>query len=107
LPRGLLFVFDFLLHMLQTTARAHGGHGMLQKADSPSSDFDDDFRVLNPLDCLQTSGDASVSAFPDNDNLFQWIGTIRGPAATVSTSCLTVKLCLFPSSLFLSVVVRL
>ena len=29
------------------------------------------------------SGDASVSAFPDNDNLFKWIGTITGPAATV------------------------
>ena len=32
---------------------------------------------------LQMNADTSISAFPDNDNLFSWVGTIKGPAATV------------------------
>lgn len=44
------------------------------------------------------SADKSVSAFPESDNLFQWIGTITGPKDTVYES-LTYKLHLeFPSS---------
>ena len=29
------------------------------------------------------SGEKGVSAFPDGDNLFKWIGTINGPIGTV------------------------
>jgi len=29
------------------------------------------------------SGEKGVSAFPDGDNLFKWIGTIQGPIGTV------------------------
>jgi len=29
------------------------------------------------------SGDKGISAFPDGDNLFRWIGTITGPSDTV------------------------
>lgn len=29
------------------------------------------------------SGDKGISAFPDGDNLFRWIGTINGPIGTV------------------------
>jgi len=31
------------------------------------------------------SADPGVSAFPDGDNLFKWIGTIEGGKGTVST----------------------
>ena len=31
----------------------------------------------------QTSADAGISAFPDGDNIFSWIGTIEGAAGTV------------------------
>ena len=30
------------------------------------------------------SGDKGISAFPESDNLFKWIGTIDGAAGTVS-----------------------
>lgn len=33
---------------------------------------------------LQLSADPGVSAFPDGDNLFKWIGTIEGGKGTVS-----------------------
>jgi ubiquitin-conjugating enzyme E2 C len=32
---------------------------------------------------LMMSGDTSVTAFPDGDNLFEWIGTIEGVEGTV------------------------
>lgn len=32
---------------------------------------------------LQMSGDKGISAFPESDNLFKWIGTIDGAAGTV------------------------
>lgn len=31
----------------------------------------------------QMSGDKGISAFPESDNLFRWIGTIDGAAGTV------------------------
>merc|ERR1712243_481332 len=38
---------------------------------------------------LMMSGDKGISAFPEGDNLFKWIGTITGPASTVKfiTGC--------------------
>lgn len=30
------------------------------------------------------SGDKGISAFPDGDDVFSWIGTIIGPQGTVS-----------------------
>lgn len=32
---------------------------------------------------VQTCGDPGISAFPEGDNIFSWIGTIKGSAATV------------------------
>lgn len=31
----------------------------------------------------QTKADAGISAFPDGDNIFNWVGTIEGAAGTV------------------------
>ena len=31
----------------------------------------------------QTSADAGISAFPEGDNIFNWVGTIAGGAQTV------------------------
>jgi ubiquitin-conjugating enzyme E2 C len=54
-------------------------------------------RLQKELMTLMMSGDKGISAFPDGDNLFRWIGTICGPAGTVYDS-LTYKLVLeFPS----------
>lgn len=33
--------------------------------------------------CAQTSADAGISAFPESDNIFNWVGTITGGAQTV------------------------
>ena len=30
-----------------------------------------------------TSGDAGISAFPEGDNIFNWVGTIKGSVGTV------------------------
>ncbi|XP_020284179.1 ubiquitin-conjugating enzyme E2 C isoform X2 [Pseudomyrmex gracilis] len=47
---------------------------------------------------LMTNCEQGVSAFPDGENLFSWIGTIRGPRDTVYAD-LTYKLTLeFPPS---------
>lgn len=35
---------------------------------------------------VQLSGDKSISAFPDNDNLFNWIATITGGTGTIYES---------------------
>ena len=43
------------------------------------------------------SGNKSVSAFPDGDNLFEWVGTIEGSEGTVYAG-LTYKLAMrFPA----------
>ena len=41
------------------------------------------------------SGDPGISAFPDGDNLFKWIGTVVGPKGTVSHQnfCLPSNIC--------------
>lgn len=46
---------------------------------------------------LLTSGDKGISAFPESDSLFRWVGTIHGAAGTVHED-LRYKLSLeFPS----------
>lgn len=40
-------------------------------------------RLQQELLSLMMSGEKGVSAFPDGDNLFKWIGTIQGPVGTV------------------------
>ena len=40
-------------------------------------------RLQQELLSLMMSGEKGVSAFPDGDNLFKWIGTISGPVGTV------------------------
>ena len=34
----------------------------------------------------QMTTDQGVSAFPEGDNMFKWVGTIRGPVGTVSVA---------------------
>lgn len=43
-------------------------------------------RLQQELLSLMMSGEKGVSAFPDGDNLFKWIGTIQGPIGTVHSS---------------------
>ncbi|EDV25464.1 Ubiquitin-conjugating enzyme E2 C [Trichoplax sp. H2] len=54
-------------------------------------------RLQRELMTLMMSGDYGISAFPDNNNMFRWIGTIIGAKGTVYDS-LEYKLTLeFPS----------
>uniref|UniRef100_A0A8R7PRN2 E2 ubiquitin-conjugating enzyme n=1 Tax=Triticum urartu TaxID=4572 RepID=A0A8R7PRN2_TRIUA len=39
-------------------------------------------RLQSELMALMMGGDPGVSAFPEGDNIFQWVGTIDGSAAT-------------------------
>jgi hypothetical protein len=51
-------------------------------------------RLQQELLSLMMSGEKGISAFPDGDNLFKWIGTIQGPIGTVkmiSLFCLKYK----------------
>ncbi|KAG0721858.1 Ubiquitin-conjugating enzyme E2 C [Chionoecetes opilio] len=55
-------------------------------------------RLQHELMTLMISKDKSISAFPEGDNLFKWVGTLTGPASTVYEG-LTYRLALeFPSS---------
>ncbi|GLV39585.1 vihar [Carabus blaptoides fortunei] len=55
-------------------------------------------RLQKELMVLMMSSDKSISAFPDGENLFKWIGTICGPKDTVYDE-LKYKLSLeFPNS---------
>ncbi|XP_075396599.1 ubiquitin-conjugating enzyme E2 C-like isoform X2 [Tenrec ecaudatus] len=40
-------------------------------------------RLQEELMTLMMSGNKGISAFPESDNLFKWIGTIHGAAGTV------------------------
>eukprot|EP00164_Ancoracysta_twista_P014275 GFYU01023204.1.p1 GENE.GFYU01023204.1~~GFYU01023204.1.p1 ORF type:complete len:176 (+),score=51.73 GFYU01023204.1:77-604(+) len=40
-------------------------------------------RLSSELMSLMMAQDAGISAFPQNDNLFEWIGTIKGSDGTV------------------------
>ncbi|XP_045150148.1 ubiquitin-conjugating enzyme E2 C-like, partial [Echinops telfairi] len=54
-------------------------------------------RLQQELMTLMMSGDKGISAFPESDKLFKWIGTIHGAAGTVYED-LRYKLSLkFPS----------
>jgi ubiquitin-conjugating enzyme E2 C len=54
-------------------------------------------RLQSELMSLMTKADAGISAFPDGDNIFNWVGTIEGAAGTVYEG-LTYKLSLaFPN----------
>ena len=54
-------------------------------------------RLQSELMSLMASADPGVSAFPDGDSLFSWLGTIQGAAGTVYEG-LSYKLSLkFPS----------
>ncbi|GAB1601882.1 ubiquitin-conjugating enzyme E2 C-like [Argonauta hians] len=72
------------------------------KKEIPTSSAKDNHsvskRLQQELMVLLSSGDSRVSAFPDGDNLFKWIGTIEGAPGTVYDG-LRFKLVLhFPSS---------
>ncbi|ROT80503.1 ubiquitin-conjugating enzyme E2 C [Penaeus vannamei] len=55
-------------------------------------------RLQHELMTLMMAANKGISAFPDGDNLFKWIGTITGPASTVYEG-LSYKLSLeFPCS---------
>jgi ubiquitin-conjugating enzyme E2 C len=87
---------------MATQNMAHSGQSSSQKGaegtDSGSKDTHSvSKRLQKELMTLMMSGDKGISAFPDGDNLFRWIGTITGPLSTVYEG-LTYKLVLeFPS----------
>uniref|UniRef100_A0A8D2GVX5 Ubiquitin-conjugating enzyme E2 C n=1 Tax=Urocitellus parryii TaxID=9999 RepID=A0A8D2GVX5_UROPR len=82
-----------LLERVNTRRREHppGAHGLgflLPRSRS---------RLQQELMTLMMSGDKGISAFPESDNLFKWVGTIHGAAGTVYED-LRYKLSLeFPS----------
>ena len=41
-------------------------------------------RLQQELLALMMSGDKGISAFPNGDDVFSWVGTIVGPQDTVS-----------------------
>uniref|UniRef100_A0A6I8P669 Ubiquitin conjugating enzyme E2 C n=1 Tax=Ornithorhynchus anatinus TaxID=9258 RepID=A0A6I8P669_ORNAN len=43
-------------------------------------------RLQQELMTLMMSGDRGISAFPESDNLFRWVGTIHGAVGTSPTS---------------------
>jgi len=79
-----------------------GERGNARKANDGSSSGGRDThsvskRLHSELLSLMTKGDKGISAFPDGDNIFKWVGTIQGPSDTVFSG-ITFKLSLeFPS----------
>ena len=56
-------------------------------------------RLQSELMALMASADVGISAFPDGDSLFAWLGTIQGAAGTAFEG-LSYKLSLkFPSGM--------
>ncbi|KAK4321730.1 hypothetical protein Pmani_007471 [Petrolisthes manimaculis] len=55
-------------------------------------------RLQHELMTLMMSTDKGISAFPDGDNLFKWVGTITGPASTVYDGLMYRLSLEFPSS---------
>lgn len=69
-----------------------------EKQNAPKDNHAVSKRLQKELMVLMTSTEKGVSAFPDGENLFKWIGTITGPRDTVYAG-LTYKLTLeFPHS---------
>uniref|UniRef100_A0A8C7ATX7 Ubiquitin-conjugating enzyme E2 C n=1 Tax=Neovison vison TaxID=452646 RepID=A0A8C7ATX7_NEOVI len=58
-------------------------------------------RLQQELMTLMMSGDKGISAFPESDNLFKWVGTIHGAAGLLLP--LPLPLLVFPLSLSLCV----
>uniref|UniRef100_A0A671EKZ8 UBC core domain-containing protein n=1 Tax=Rhinolophus ferrumequinum TaxID=59479 RepID=A0A671EKZ8_RHIFE len=54
-------------------------------------------RLQQELMTLMMSGDKGISAFPESDNLFKWVGTIHGAAGTMVCPFLNfcIGLCIF------------
>ena len=48
-------------------------------------------RLQQELMSLMMSGDKGISAFPNGDDVFSWIGTIKGPQGTVITYLKTIN----------------
>jgi len=64
------------------------GPSLPRPAPSPSVFFQVFGTVVEPSSFplssnSQTKADAGISAFPDGDNIFNWVGTIEGAAGTV------------------------
>ena len=69
----------------KTASKSHGDSQAVTK------------RLQSELMALMASADVGISAFPDGDSLFSWIGTLTGAAGTVFEG-LSFKLSLkFPS----------
>lgn len=62
-----------------TNLRKAKDNGIATKKDSSSVKK----RLQQELMSLMMSSDDGVSAFPEEDNMFKWIGTIEGPKDTV------------------------
>ena len=83
------------------TASLSPGH---RKQDPPAPSGQSDShavskRLQSELMSLMASADPGVSAFPDGDSLFSWLGSIQGVQGTVYES-LSYKLSLkFPSGM--------
>ncbi|OXU23651.1 ubiquitin-conjugating enzyme E2 C [Nasonia vitripennis] len=69
-----------------------------EKQSMPKDNHAVSKRLQKELMILMMSTEKGVSAFPEGENLFKWVGTIAGPADTVYAG-LTYKLTLeFPHS---------
>lgn len=62
-----------------TNSRKAKDNGIATKKDSSSVKK----RLQQELMSLMMSSDDGVSAFPEEDNMFKWVGTIEGPQETV------------------------
>nr|CAG4636531.1 EOG090X0DZY [Eubosmina coregoni]SVE70072.1 EOG090X0DZY [Eubosmina coregoni] len=77
--------------MAQNVDPVHGSNnsnnGMMAKdGDGPTSATKHQStskRLQQELMSLMMSGDKGISAFPNGDDVFSWIGTIKGPQGTV------------------------
>lgn len=54
---------------------------------------------------LMMSTEKGVSAFPDGENLFKWIGTIAGPRDTVIIALFIMKIIIDTRELLFSFIV--
>ena len=85
--------------VLHVSARGRRGVAHESSASTSSSlgGIVNERRLQGELMSLMTSADAGISAFPEGDNIFNWVGTIEGSTGTVYEG-LNFKLSLkFPS----------